>query len=281
VEYRGVDDLSRSQQSDELPLPAWGSFSNSDIEISGLESDSDDDISLEESAYRPHRGTTVIDTGPKMPDSLRIDTTNVDWELVEPTAEHQHHSPLKHGFGFDTDPNPAVVDYDGMGATVVKFTDNSSSGQSRPLGFGPDYERLARLNEGRHSATGDLSTRTSELDKIRITQAFCSRLDLPRHQMTDAAKVILFLDLDEFGNQKRLERVALGVINVVVNWHRFQLRNNLNAKRINQTSQFKALMEAHDVDSSDLWSIKGMVKEHISEMDYFDSGRIDNTDHLE
>jgi len=229
--------------------------------------------SVAKRAYRPHRRVKWVDTETEMPENPGIDTSNADWELMEQVAEHQHHSPLMPGFGFDEGPNPAVVDYDGMGATVVTFTQDSTPGRSRQAGRGPDYEELARLNEGRHSATGDLSTRNAERDKIRITHAFCSTLDVPRHQATEAARVMLLLDLDRFGNQKRLERGALGVINVVVNWHRFQVQQNPDADRINETRQFKELMTAHDVSDSDLWSLSRIVKRELRDMDYFDSAR--------
>lgn len=268
-------DEKEDQRSPEVGSTSieWQSYSDIEIQQSKSESDLDVDLPVEKRAYRPHRQITIKKPRPEMPTNPRIDTTNVDWESVEPVAEHQHHSPLTPGHGFDSDPEPTVVDYDGLGATVVKFTQSSSSGRSKSLGFGPDFDRLARLNEGRHSATGDLSTRTSKLDKIRITQAFCSTLDVPRHQMNEAARIMLLLDLNQFGNQKRLNRVALGVINVVVNWHRFQIRQNPHANRINRTTDFQKLMHANDVDESDLNSLRRITKRELRSMDYFNSER--------
>ena len=97
--------------------------------------------------------------------------------------------------------------YDAHGATRIGV--GSATSYSR-------LERLIRHNEGRHRSDGRHSTREAARDKTRITQSLCTALDVPDHQQREAVATMARLNLDRFGQQKRIEKVALGVIRFVV-----------------------------------------------------------------
>jgi hypothetical protein len=78
------------------------------------------------------------------------------------------------------------------------------------------------------------------------------------------------LNLDRFGNQKRVEKVALAVIKVFVNRDRFERQQNLDAIRISQEPAFKQLMDDHEISGSDLYSVSQLVKKELKRRGYYD-----------
>lgn len=121
-------------------------------------------------------------------------------------------------------PDAYTVGYDEVGKTRVGI------GTS-----GGNIERLVRHNEGRHHLDGSLSAREAARDKKRITQAFCSSLDVSLHQQREAVSIMGRINLDRFGRQKRIEKVALGVIKVVVTRDRFRPRGPGSMKWISMS----------------------------------------------
>lgn len=109
----------------------------------------------------------------------------------------------------------------------------------------------------------------SESDKPRIASALATRLDLPDSQTDKICSAMKELNLSAFGSQRQIEAVALGVITVFVNYHRFQIRNNPDAKRIAEERQFIELLMEFDVSYSDLGTIKRIAKDELKEQGYF------------
>jgi hypothetical protein len=81
-------------------------------------------------------------------------------------------------------------------------------------------ERLRRLHEERHPAMAGHGARAHFLDKMRITQALCNRVGLTRWQRDRVLGVMRDLDLEAFGSQRAVPKVALVVIRHVVDVER-------------------------------------------------------------
>ncbi|EJN57758.1 hypothetical protein [Halogranum rubrum] len=77
------------------------------------------------------------------------------------------------------------------------------------------------------------------------------------------------LNLAAFGSQRRIETVALGVITVVVNYDRFQRRQDPDATRITETPEFRQLLADHEINYSDIGTAKRVVKQELNEQNYF------------
>lgn len=81
-------------------------------------------------------------------------------------------------------------------------------------------ERLRRLHEERHPAMAGHSERTHRLDKLRVTQALCNRAGLTRWQRDRVLGIMEHLDLEAFGSQRAVPKVALVAIRHVVDVER-------------------------------------------------------------
>lgn len=179
----------------------------------------------------------------------------------------------------DHTPNEFTTGYDATGDTRVGIGN-----------AGGDISDLVRHNEGRHRSDGDHSAREAARDKKRITEAFCSRLDLPPHQQREAIAAMSMLNLDRFGRQKRLAKVALGTIKVVVErdrYHRLadpenpagmddtRLRRMLSS---DEDKQYRDLLEEYDVSRDDLYSVEQLVKRELKKREYFGTTTSDTTE---
>ena len=88
---------------------------------------------------------------------------------------------------------------------------------------GPDgdvSENLRRLHDEQHPAMQGHSERMHELDKARITQALCNHLDLTPWERDRALGIVTEIDLTAFGSQRAIPKVALVVIQHVVDAER-------------------------------------------------------------
>jgi hypothetical protein len=81
-------------------------------------------------------------------------------------------------------------------------------------------ERIRRLHDERHPAMAGHSERMHRLDKLRISHALCSRLDLTPWERDRVLGIMLEIDLTEFGSQRAIPTVALVVIQHVVDRER-------------------------------------------------------------
>jgi len=109
----------------------------------------------------------------------------------------------------------------------------------------------------------------TEADKPRFAGALASSLDLTEGHTNEVYSIMSDLNLAAFGNQRRIETVALGVIAVVVNYDRFHRQQNPEADRIAESPEFRKLMNDLDISYSDIGTAKRIVKQELKEQDYF------------
>lgn len=127
------------------------------------------------------------------------------------------------------------------------------------------YEHSARTNR-LNSREGYSPT---ESNKPLFAGALATSLDVTKGQLSDVYSIMGELNLAAFGNQRRIETVALGVITVVVNYDRFHARKNPDAQRIAESRPFRELMMEHDIDYSDLGTAKRIVKQELKKRGYY------------
>ena len=85
------------------------------------------------------------------------------------------------------------------------------------------------------------------------------------------------MNLDRFGRQKRLEKVAVATIRVVVEWDRFdQTDTDLSnlpeddiPTRMLEQEEYQRLIDQQDVSKSDLYSVSQLVKRELSQHSFF------------
>lgn len=83
----------------------------------------------------------------------------------------------------------------------------------------PDHdvsESIRRLHDEQHPAMQGHSARMHRLEKARITHAFCNALDVTPWERDRCLGIMTELDLTVFGSQRAIEKVALVVIQHVV-----------------------------------------------------------------
>ena len=191
------------------------------------------------------------------------DSPETDQYLVDETPEQrpsyqreQDHSVDEYSTG-----------YDAFGDTRVGI--GSADG---------DVTALIRHNEGRHRSDGNHSAREAARDKVRVTESFCSYLDLPDHQQHAAVAAMATMNLDRFGRQKRLEKVALATIKVVVEWDRFnridddklsQLDEEEFPLRMLEQGRYRTLIDSQGVSRTDLYSVSQLVKRELKKHNGF------------
>jgi hypothetical protein len=174
----------------------------------------------------------------------------------------------------DHSPDAYTTGYDPFGETRIGI--GTANG---------DIERLIRLNEGRHHSDGNHSAREAARDKKRITQSLCSALDVTPYQQRRAVSAMGQLNLDRFGQQKRIEKVALCTIGVVVDRERMRyflggkdpadldlstVGPDRFPKRFSQDEDFQALCSQHDVSTDDHYSVTQLVKRELKRIGFFD-----------
>jgi hypothetical protein len=81
---------------------------------------------------------------------------------------------------------------------------------------------------------------------------------------------MLLLNLDGFGQNKRIEKVALTVIRVVVNYNRFAHLRKKDAPRISETEDFKRLAKSVDLDMRTMRRLSRSIKEKLRAAEFFE-----------
>lgn len=180
---------------------------------------------------------------------------------------------------------PSIVPWDEQPpvtneASYEKEVDISSVeiANSTSVGFPKDRdEKYERLERRLYQTDDEHSSRMSELDKKRITQALCGHLDLTSYQQDLITGRMAELDLTRFGSQKRIENVALAVIREVVeadrrpDIHPEQLgelseeeleRINESWERMSADEKYNALLEEFGLDLNDIQRITKVLREH-------------------
>jgi hypothetical protein len=95
------------------------------------------------------------------------------------------------------------------------------------------------------------------------------------------------MNLDRFGRQKRLGKVALATIKVIVEWDRSRrypddVLSDLDADdlptRMLDDSDYRELLDEHDVSKADLYSVSQLVKRELKKESFFGPGKQDESD---
>lgn len=81
-------------------------------------------------------------------------------------------------------------------------------------------ETIRRLHDEQHPAMQGHAERMHRLDKARIAHAFCNHLGLTPWQRDRVLGIVTELDLTAFGSQRAIPRVALVVVQFVVDSER-------------------------------------------------------------
>ena len=150
-------------------------------------------------------------------------------------------------------------------------------------------ENVRRLHDERHPAMEGYSRRAHRLEKLRLTHALCSSLDLTPWQRDRAIGTMVDLDLTDFGSQRAIPKVALVVIRHVVDREREQhlgLHDNewiadqppekLAAlydqfRSITDEESFTNLCEDHDLDTTSLNRLRRTLVDQLDERDLHDA----------
>ena len=201
-------------------------------------------------------------------DTIREITTGTRLDYrAGPIHEGEGDGDLPPAWGVDVE--SYAVGYEPVGETSIGDASERYR-HSKFSRFRTPADRLAKHNEGRHPSDGTLSARLARLDKKRITQAYCSRLDVTQFQRDEAVRAMLLLNLDDFGQNKRIEKVALTVIRVIVNYNRFAHLQKTDAQRISETEEFKRLAESVDLDKRTMRRLSRSMKEKLSAAEFFE-----------
>jgi len=167
-------------------------------------------------------------------------------------------------------PSTWTVGYEPIGATSIGVEQERRS-HSRRRGLRVKSTKLADHNEGRHPSDGTQSTRLANLDKKRLTQTLCSRLDIGGLIQQEAVRAMLALDLRTFGAHKQIERVALAVICVITDYHRRYKRRDPSTDRLGSDPVFKMLAHEHGLANNHV-QLSRKVKTELQSIDFFDPG---------
>jgi len=120
------------------------------------------------------------------------------------------------------------------------------------------------------------SKRRSLMDKKKMTEALCSELGLTEFQKRRATGIMLGLNLDRFGSQKRISKVALAVIKYVVEKDRSERYSeewieDPSDLRISNNEDYVRLVEKEGLEMNDMMRLSIKVKKKISELNESDS----------
>jgi len=193
------------------------------------------------------------------------ESTETDQYLADETPEQKPSRQQE----LDHSPDKYTTGYDAFGDTRVGI--GSAGG---------DVTKLIRHNEGRHRSDGNHSAREAARDKVRVTELFCSTLDLPSHQQRLAVAAMATMNLDRFGRQKRLGKVALATIKVAVEWDRSRrfldedlsdLGDDLPTRMLDE-SDYRDLLDQQNVSKADLYSVSQLVKRELKKEKFFTPG---------
>ena len=156
----------------------------------------------------------------------------------------------------------------------------------RPEGPESDVsENLRRLHDEQHPAMQGHSERMHELDKVRITQALANYLDLTPWERDCALGIMQEVDLTAFGSQRAIPKVAIVVIQYVVDRER-RLRLGLDDQDWLQTQpperfedlydrftsikdeqRFRRLLGRYDLTTTNVNRLRHVLEEQLEDTD--------------
>lgn len=144
-------------------------------------------------------------------------------------------------------------------------------------------ENLRRLHDEQHPAMRGHSMRMHRLDKARITHAFCNTLELTPWERDRALGIMADLDLTVFGSQRAIPKVALVVIQHVVDderqkqlglhdreWVQSQSPEKLETlyerfESLKDDPLFRELLAAHGLDTTSVNRLDRTLRDQLDE----------------
>jgi hypothetical protein len=144
-------------------------------------------------------------------------------------------------------------------------------------------ESVRRLHEERHPAMAGHGERMHRLDKLRITHALCSTLDVTRWERDRALGIMAELDLTAFGQQRSVPKVALVVVGHVVDAARRARLGLDDADRLSTLSgdemaslyelftplqdepRYRRLLDSHDLDVTAANRMRRVLRAQLDE----------------
>ncbi|WEL22762.1 DNA-directed RNA polymerase subunit epsilon [Halorhabdus sp. BNX81] len=177
-------------------------------------------------------------------------------------------------------------------ATIRQFDIVSPSATTigRPEDPNSDLsERLRRLHDEQHPAMTGHAERMHRLDKARITHALCSALDVTPWERDRTLGIMTEIDLTAFGSQRAISKVALVVIQYVVDLERQRQLGLTDPDRIAALSpdemaslydrldsitdddRYQRLLSAHGLDQTSVNRLDRVLKDQLDEHDLRDA----------
>ncbi|QLC35768.1 hypothetical protein EFA46_016040 (plasmid) [Halarchaeum sp. CBA1220] len=128
---------------------------------------------------------------------------------------------------------------------------------------GDQIEQLRALNDERHRAVGNFSTHDSERYKDRTVQAICSSLPLANREQELVCGVVDWIGFSQFGQQKSIPKVTLGVVAVVID-ERHRETDDLE-DMVSRSTTFKEMRDSLGITMSDLGTVKQKVRDALGD----------------
>jgi hypothetical protein len=146
-------------------------------------------------------------------------------------------------------------------------------------------ERLRRLHDEHHPATGGHAARAHRLERLRVTQALCNSVGVTPWQRDRALGLMDRIDLTAFGSQRAISKVALVVIRHVVDLDRRRqlgleddeylagldeqrltaLYERYREHDITREEAFEQLAERHGLDRTSLDRLRRVLTDQLDE----------------
>lgn len=142
---------------------------------------------------------------------------------------------------------------------------------------------IRRLHDEQHPAMQGHAARMHRLDKARITQAFCNSLGVTRWERDRALGIVTELDLTAFGQHRSVSKIALVVIQYVVDderrrqlglhdtaWVRDHDEATLETlygryESIKDDPRYQELMDAEGLDKTTVNRLTRILQEQLQE----------------
>lgn len=152
----------------------------------------------------------------------------------------------------------------------------------------PDHdvgENIRRLHDEQHPAMQGHGARMHRLEKARITHAFCNALDLTPWERDRCLGIMTELDLTVFGSQRAIEKVALVVIQHVVDDERKRRlglhdqewlaeRNPMELEHLHErfeslkeNDRFRAFLDRYELPVTNLNRLNRVLRDQLDEQD--------------
>ncbi|WP_435346545.1 DNA-directed RNA polymerase subunit epsilon [Haloarchaeobius sp. HRN-SO-5] len=146
-------------------------------------------------------------------------------------------------------------------------------------------ENLRRLHDEQHPAMQGHSARMHRLEKARITHAFCNTLSLTPWERDRALGIVVDLDMTVFGSQRAIPKVALVVIQHVVDderkrrlglhddeWVAERSPDELQSlserfESLKADDRYRDLLDRHGLDVTSVNRLGRTLREQLDEQD--------------